>query len=239
MSTNSTKYLYFLHAGPHINRLITPRIAAALMGTSLFHPFIVSFALLGVALVVTCFIDEHCGKDESHIQYKSIPSEDRTSVTVIDDPGLPSRHSESDTTDFSHPTRSDFVEETSSDSFNGLPKRIARLFSTPATRFCLFAFFLKRVAFTSEGFMFQYASEKFGWKLQQTTWLRVFAALGAIFTTMIACPSLDCHFSTSGYKAAHVNIWVIRACLVILIIGFLLAFFASSRAFLFIGMIRS
>ena len=87
------------------------------MGTSLFRPFIVSFALLGVALAVTCFIDEHCGKDESDAQYKSIPSDDRTSVTVVDDHGPPSRYSESDTTEFSHPARSESVEETSCQSF--------------------------------------------------------------------------------------------------------------------------
>ena len=145
---NSTKYLYFLHAGPHINRLITPRIAAALMGTSLFPPFIISFVLLGVALAVTRFVDEHCGKDESHVQYRSIPSEDRTSAIEVDEHGQLSRNSESETAKALRSTRSDFVGQTSRDSFYGLPKRIAKLSSTSATRFCLFAF-------TSEGFMFQ------------------------------------------------------------------------------------
>ena len=155
MFANSTKYLYFLQAGAHINRLITPRIAAALMGTSLFHPFIVSLALLGVALAVTCFIDEHCGKDESHAQYKSIPSDDWTSViVVVHDHGPSPSHSESETAQFLPPTAFDFVEQTSRNSLYGLPERIARLFSISTTRFFSFALFLKRMVFTSEGSMF-------------------------------------------------------------------------------------
>ncbi|MCJ1251903.1 hypothetical protein MMC30_009141 [Trapelia coarctata] len=231
------KYLYLLHAGPHVNRLITPRISAALMDKTLLTPFIVSFALLVTSLVVVLCLDERQGDNRSNVQYESVPSEEQTSVATTDETHLLSRPPEPGIPKLMSIARSRSSSRTSGNPFCEFTSRVARLFSTSAAHFCVVAFFLKRVAFTSEGFMFQYASEKFGWKLQHTTWLRVSAAIGAIFTTLIACPTLAYYFSTTGYKAAHVNIWIISVCLTILIIGFLDAFLAKSGAFPLVAML--
>jgi hypothetical protein len=109
------------------------------------------------------------------------------------------------------------------------------LFDSPASRFCLAAFFIKRLAFASEGFMFQYASERFKWELRQTTWLRVSSAAGAVFATLAVGVLLN---STSRKRESQSRISdlnTIRLSLVVLIISFLGAWLAPSAPLLLIG----
>lgn len=108
-------------------------------------------------------------------------------------------------------------------------------FNSPVTHFCLAAFFLKRVAFTSEGFMFQYTSEKFGWELRRTTWLRVASASGAVFTTLAVCPLLTFILRNRGYAAHKLDMNVIRTCLAILVLSFFAAWLADSGWLLVFG----
>lgn len=109
----------------------------------------------------------------------------------------------------------------------------------PASRFCLVAYMLKRIAFASEGFMFQYASEKFLWPLQQTTWLRVAQASGAIVATLLLCPLATLILSSprAGDIPAHVvDLGIIRSALLILTISFFSAWKAPSAMYLIVCM---
>ena len=112
---------------------------------------------------------------------------------------------------------------------------LARLFATRTAYFCLAGFLLKRIAFTSEGFIFQYASEKFGWKLRETTWLRVSAAAGAIVTTLIICPLLSWFCKRKRYSTHKLDLWIVRVCLIVLCISFMMAFKAPLASWLFPG----
>ena len=113
---------------------------------------------------------------------------------------------------------------------------LTRLFSPKTASFCLAAFLLKRIAFTSEGFIFQYTSEKFGWKLEDTTWLRIAAGIGAVITTMMICPLLTFFCARRGYNTHNLDLWIIRTCLMVLCASFLLAFEAPTAAWLFPGL---
>jgi len=102
------------------------------------------------------------------------------------------------------------------------------LFDHQTSRFCLAAYFLKRIAFASEGFMFQYASEKFSWPLHQTTWLRVSQACGAITATLIVCPLLTFYLSKRGVPSRIIELSMIRSALLILMVSFFSAWQAPS-----------
>lgn len=114
-------------------------------------------------------------------------------------------------------------------------QQIALLFRNPASQFCLATFFFKRVAFTSEGFMFQYASEKFDWALQRTSWLRVANACGAIFATMIAWPLLPFLFVRKGTVAHRVDINSVRLSLGVVFLSFFFAWKARTGILFLLG----
>lgn len=110
------------------------------------------------------------------------------------------------------------------------------LLKHPASWFCLVSYFLKRIAFASEGFMFQYASEMFLWPLYQTTWLRVAQASGAITATLVVCPFLALFLSQRGVPADLADLSMIHSALLILTLSFLSFWRASSAKILIIGM---
>ena len=117
-------------------------------------------------------------------------------------------------------------------------QQIASLFHSPASHFCLAAFFVKRVAFASESFVFQYASEKFLWPLRQTTGLRVATASGAIFATLIACPASFSVLRGNGFAAHNLDLITVRISLLILLISFSSAWKANSGPMLVLGKLQ-
>lgn len=114
-------------------------------------------------------------------------------------------------------------------------QQIALLFRNPASQFCLATFFFKRVAFTSEGFMFQYVSEKFDWPFQRTSWLRAANACGAIFATMIAWPLLSSLSVRKGTVAHRVDINSVRLSLGIVCLSFFSAWKARTGLLFLLG----
>ncbi len=114
-------------------------------------------------------------------------------------------------------------------------KQVAVLFRSPASRFCLATFFVKHIAFMSEGFMFQYASERFHWALYQTAWLRVANALGAIFATMIAWPVITSILVDKDVVAHKIDVNAVRISLAIVSFSFFGAWTADSGSLLVIG----
>jgi hypothetical protein len=56
---------------------------------------------------------------------------------------------------------------------------------------CFVIFFLKRVAFTSESFIFQYASVRLGWELRQTAQLQFVQASGQFWSRQYCCQFLQ------------------------------------------------
>lgn len=90
-----------------------------------------------------------------------------------------------------------------------------KYFRKPVLVFSLWAFFLKRVAFTSENFVFQYASEKFGWPLRQTVRLGFAAAVGAVVATMIVNLLLNFSFANRGYDVHKLDYAVVVGSLLI------------------------
>ena len=251
LTMNSTQYLYLLHAGPHVNRLLTPRIAAALMSVALLWPFFWSFAIFGgCVLLVTIFYQEMTfrGPDITKRGYGQLrrDSTDEQQAAFLRSPQRDSEHDDSSESEHSgdpnsayqkNPSRRNTCFALQSSWWREQRTLLLRLFGSRTAAFCLACFLFKRIAFTSEGFIFQYTSEKFGWKLRETTWLRISAAIGAIVTTMIICPTLSTVCKRKGFNTHKLDLWIIRVCLIVLCAAFMMAFEAPSAAWLFPAML--
>lgn len=114
-------------------------------------------------------------------------------------------------------------------------QQIVDLFCSPTAHFCLVTFFVKRVAFASESFVFQYASERFLWPLHRTTSLRVATASGAIFATLIACPLSFSVLGKRGFAAHKLDLNAVRISLMIVVVSFFCAWRANTGLILALG----
>jgi hypothetical protein len=221
------------------------------MKIGIYWPFITSFTLLAATIVVTTLIDEVAvpvKDDQSEIEYEGVPSEEDIGSSTGDEeyshkpgprpnPGLgQSSFTASSSTQLLGKLEREAPSLTSFAWWQDTMTQILELFSTPTARICLIAFLVKRIAFTSEGFIFQYASEKFRWKLADTTWFRVSAAIGAILTTMLICPMLTIFARSRNYNTHLLDFWIVRTSLIVLFFSFFTAFEATSGAWLLVAM---
>lgn len=133
-----------------MNRLTATPNAGALMNKNIYIAFWISTSTYLASLLITFIMNE------------PDPKYDRQQHTeVYNTSGL--EESVPDPTAMRSPALAP-----NSSHFLKIPKlvklhiqQIAILFRSPASHFCLAAFFMKRIDFASESFIFQYASEKF------------------------------------------------------------------------------
>ncbi|EED16509.1 conserved hypothetical protein [Talaromyces stipitatus ATCC 10500] len=239
-----TKFLYLLAAGPHINRLISPRVATFLMGYSIYVPFWVAITTDCICLLMLVAWPNQSKKETFMVDRTGeMDSTDADSVSDSSNVYTPLLGSSSS----SASSPSSPISSNNDQQLSTILKTAVLLLRHPASRFCFITYILKRIAFASEGFMFQYASEKFLWPLHQTTWLRVGQASGAILATLILCPLIMSIFSKTttadtmigdssrtskiscGRFSAHViDLTMIRSALSILTLSFFAAWKAPS-----------
>ena len=205
------------------------------MGYSILAPFYVSFALFGFCMMLILVIQEPERAVSDH-PYTPISSAEQQFVTATS----PSSSAiwQEELRDSRSQDQHWTIKAEIFNAYSWIQRTIPPVdifFNSPVTHFCLAAFFFNRVAFTSEGFMFQYASEKFGWELCRTTWLRVASASGAVFTTLAVCPLLAFTLTNRGYAAHKLDMNVIRICLAILVLSFFAAWLADSGLLLVFG----
>jgi hypothetical protein len=88
---------------------------------------------------------------------------------------------------------------------------------------CFAIFFFKRLAFTSETFVFQYASKVLKWKFEKTAWIQFTHSLAAIITTAVLLPVVTAYFQKNRhFRRTTIDVTVARASLLVAIIGCLL-----------------
>lgn len=112
-----------------------------------------------------------------------------------DDPELYALNGDSDV-----PRRSFEPEEDGGDRMSGVTKHkephlrtlesIVDMIRIPQLQFCILVVLFKRIAFSSETLLYQYASDVLNAQLSQTAWLRALQAIGATFATGVAVPFL-------------------------------------------------
>lgn len=201
------------------------------MKKNLYVPFLVSVTTYCASLVIA-FVMNELDQNSDCQQYVNIEDQEyRSSISedsVADSAATTSPALAPDNLQFSQAQKIVTL----------YTQQIASLFHSPASHFCLAAFFVKRVAFASESFVFQYASEKFLWPLRQTTGLRVATASGAIITTLIACPASFSVLQGKGFAAHNLDLNTVRISLLIVFISFFSTWKANSGPMLVLGKLQ-
>jgi len=233
-----TKYLYLLAVGPHANRLIAPPIAGTLMDKNLYIPFWISISTYLLSLLIALAIKEpiHDSNNQLYVtvvdqDYGSIGSEESIAEQSAMTSPIPA------------PNDSQLPEVANqivvwTMLLNLKIRQITRLFRSPASQFCLAVFFVKRIAFASESYVFQYASENLLWPLHQTTCLRVATASSAIFVTLIACPMSSSVLRGRGFAPHRLDLNTVRISLLVVFAAFFCAWKAGTGSMLALGMLH-
>lgn len=96
-------------------------------------------------------------------------------------------------------------------------------FATKNLAICFAIFFLKRIAFTSDTYIFQYASRILNWSLRKTAWIEFFHQLAVGIITGLLLPILNSLFNKMRHAGANViDVSVIRGSILTAILGCLL-----------------
>lgn len=237
-----TTYLYWLAFGPHCMRFIAPRIAAGLMGVGLLEPFWLGIGVIALmSSIIPLVVESNRTRPRKISSNDYLPisrSEGRESETF----SRSSSREGSENALAPRPISRQASGETPSrdEPPNNIRQRVSKFLlanfydittflRVPKVLFCLSTVFLKRIGFASSAFAFQYVSERFGWQLHQTTWLRVVSGAGAI-AIGIAAPTITTYVIRTGAYPPLVDLSSIRAALTILCVSFFATWKAASSA---------
>ena len=209
---------------------MAPGIASFSMGRSLWLPFGLA-GLIWVAAI--CLVGSLPLSEDAQLSarasYVSSNSDEQDET---------SRRTVHDGEDADSPRRRllGVTQDTIPCSQHALRASLALIF-TPRLGTALFVFFLKKIGFGSEFFLFQYASEKFGLQLENTAWLRMTQAGASSFTNLVANPLFTARLIMLGNAAPTTALYIIRYSLTILMLGFLLCWWAQKLWILMTGML--
>lgn len=218
--------MYLLSSIPHVVTLIAPPFSNLFMRYDIWLPFEIGCGIL----VFTYFIIWLMPESLKHQSPNQAPSD-----------VAPAFEEDSPNPEENEPLlqgRSEVSEESqkSRNSWMKIPREIMALFRVPNIPFIFYTFFLKPIALISKSFIFQHASESFGWEISQTTWLRVSQALGSAIVTVIFLPVLSAMLIRRGFHPQKLDLGAIRWSIGIAILGFGMLWLARTGWLLVFGM---
>ena len=98
--------------------------------------------------------------------------------------------------------------------------KIYNVFSTPSTLACLLIFFLKRAGFQSEPMIYQYVSERFAWKLQETAWFRSAISTSSVIVVGLILPFGRAYLQGDKIQNQRIDRGVIQGSSMLLVVAF-------------------
>lgn len=119
-------------------------------------------------------------------------------------------------------------------TFKNLVQRITSFSKQETLVFSIVGVSIWRLGTVCELFFPQYASEKFHWELSETTWLKFASTTGALISTVFLGPLFSRYFFKQGIPAHFINLRFASASNAILLISYLSAWIAHSKAWLLI-----
>ena len=200
--------MYLLSSIPHVTTLIAPPISAVFMRISIWLPFGVAIGSLISSYALVFAMPEsltfHKPITESIGSRPSTEDEDEDIRPLL----------ASDSNDFVQTQLED------QDTKQQWWTEIVDLLRSPGLCFCFTLFLIAPLALIAKAFVYQHASETFGWEISRTTWLRVSQAAGASIVTLFTLPLLNALLHRRGFRAQKLDLGVLRASLFIAAIGF-------------------
>lgn len=200
--------MYIMNIGPHLSGLVTPPVEAVTMSASFWLPFVVSIGAYILMLLVILAMPEP--KKQLHTTRAEI-------LNVQDEP------TEATT------------EDNQSSKISHRP--LSGMLKTPNLVICFLLYFLKRTAFMSEIFFYQYASANFDFELRQTPWFRSIKEISAIIVLSLVLPAITASFQRR-YNSQAIDLNVLRGSLVTMVVSFFTVYVALSSWFFAFGEFR-
>lgn len=222
--------MYLLASLPHMVTLIAPPFANLFMRISIWLPFEVACGLLITSLFIICAMPESL-KHKAPSKVFIVPSAESLSpvedgeVVFTEEAGTLLRdHSQ---------TRN--PSQSASNSWRQPLGEIIDLFHVPTLPFVFLLFLFKPIGLISKAFTYQFASESFGWKISQTTWLRVSQAAGSSLVTLILLPLFNAVLIRRGHRAQKLDLNTIQGSLCVAAVGFGILWQARASWMLVVG----
>ena len=213
--------MYLLSSIPHMVTLIAPPFSNVFMRINIWVPFIVACGILLSTFLVIWLMPESLKLSPCQdLPYDAQASEGGSRNIPENESLLQDRTA---------------VSEENHSSWTRIPRDIIALFRVSNIPFIFFAFLAKPIALISKAYTFQHASESFGWKLAQTTWLRFSQAAGSVVITMLFLPILSAMLIRKGFHPKKLDLGVIRWSVGIAVIGFGMLWLANASWLLVVG----
>ena len=226
-----TRYMYLLAAIPHVTTLIAPLFANLFMRIEIWIPFaIAAGCLLSSFLVVWAMPESLIQRPADGVPDASAGSTSRL-LDDGDERGLAG--------DGSQPTGT-AEERTWRDHGNPSWSKtfmdIVALMKVRGMALCFGLSFLRPMALVSRAFVYQHASESFGWPMSRTTWLRFSQAIGSSLATLVLLPLVSAYVGRTAYPVKSHDLNVIRFSLLIASVGFTIIWQSKAGQALLVGL---
>jgi len=105
-------------------------------------------------------------------------------------------------------------------TFQTIRKQLTTMFKHSGLCIIFVGFVLKRIAYTSESFIYQFASERLNLELRRTAAVNFSNYIGSTFVTSILLPGISYHWSLRGTQGPSRDLWVCRFSVLVGDIGF-------------------
>ena len=221
-----TRYMYLLASVPHLTTLVAPLSANLFMRINIWIPF----AIAVVCLILSFFVI--WAMPESLIPH----TKDVTPTASVDSD---SRLLDDDQREVSPQTvagEEDIVTKSGYESWSKISTDIWALIRVSGLPLCLGLSFLRPIAIVSRAFVYQHASESFGWPMSSTTWLRFSQATSSSLATLVLLPLVSAYLDRRAFRAKRLDLNAIRLSLFITSIGFAIIWRSAASWVLLAGL---
>lgn len=209
--------MLLLAATADISRCVAPPFEAWAMAHSLWLPFGLGLSAYGLIYVVALTMKETLVRLDSSSTIDTVFS----SATISDE--VSTSEPLLLNTEASHSTVADVPASNEGAETQSLPAKtkFSDMLANRNAVVCFVELFLRRVAFMSENYFYQYASERFQLPLRQTPWFRLSQALGSLLANGLGLPIISAQLRGIGISSMRTNLYMLRLSLLILTTGFL------------------
>ena len=210
-----TRYMYLLASIPHITTLIAPLFANLFMSIEIWIPFAIAMGSLVLSFLVIWAMPESLTFDSRDDISDDGSLESTSPLLDGDQRDSPEDESQHSATGQSRASKT-YEHKPWSETFAD----IIALVRVPGMLLCLGLFFVRPIALISRTFVYQHASESFGWPMNRTTWLRFSEAVSSSLATLVILPLLSSYLDRRDHHAKKFELNVIRISLLTAAVGF-------------------
>ena len=227
-----TRYMYLLASIPHLTTMVAPLSANLFMRINIWIPFAIAVVCLIFSFFVIWAMPESLVLHPTDI---TPPASVTSASSLLDDN---QRVSVEEASPPIVADEDDVVKNNAEhESWSKTSADIKALIRVSGLPLCLSLSFLRPIAIVSRAFVYQHASESFGWPMSSTTWLRFSQATSSSLATLVLLPLISAYLDRRrAFHAKKLDLNAIRLSLLITSVGFAIIWRSQTSAVLLLGL---